>query len=74
MDVGYAQAFTNPIWFQVGDEPISNSQSAQYGVDWIDKLQQLADAWPGWRSEDEKSHVFGQFDQARQVYRANLNR
>ena len=74
MDVGYAQAFTNPIWFQVGDEPISNPQSAQYGLDWIDKLQQLADAWPGWRSEEEKSHVFGQFDQARQVYRANLNR
>ncbi len=73
MDVGYAQAFTNPIWFQVGDQAISNPQSAQYGIDWIDKLQQLADAWPGWRSEREKNHVFGQFDQARQIYRANLN-
>jgi hypothetical protein len=73
MDVGYAQAFTNPIWFQVGDEPIRNPQSVQYALDWIDKLQQLAEVWPGWRSEDERNHVFGQFEQARQVYRSKLN-
>lgn len=69
MDVDYAQALTNPIWFQVGDEPIRNPQSADYGVRWIDKLQELAEAWPGWRSEAEKAHVFGQFEQARQIYR-----
>jgi len=73
LDVGYAQAFTNPIWFQVGDEPIRNPQSVDYAIRWIDKLQELADAWPGWRSESEKAHVFGQFEQARQVYRSKLN-
>ncbi len=73
LDVGYAQAFTNPIWFQVGDEPIRNPQSVDYAIRWIDKLQELADAWPGWRSEPEKAHVFGQFEQARQVYRSKLN-
>ena len=73
LDVGYAQAFTNPIWFQVGDEPIRNPQSVDYAISWIDKLQELADAWPGWRSEPEKAHVFGQFEQARQVYRSKLN-
>ena len=73
MDVIYAQAFTNPIWFQVGDEPIRNPQSTDYALRWIDKLQQLADAWPGWRSETEKAHVFGQFEQARQVYRSKLD-
>ena len=73
MDVTYAQAFTNPIWFQVGDEPIRNPQSTDYALRWIDKLQELADAWPGWRSEAERAHVFGQFDQARQVYRSNLD-
>ncbi|MDG2089941.1 MAG: CehA/McbA family metallohydrolase [Gammaproteobacteria bacterium] len=73
MDVDYAQAFTNPIWFQVGDEPIQNPESTDYALRWIDKLQELADVWPGWRSETERAHVFGQFEQARQVYRSKLN-
>jgi len=73
LDVGYAQAFTNPIWFQVGDQPIRNPQSVDYAIRWIDKLQELADAWPGWRSETEKVHVFAQFEEARQVYRGKLN-
>jgi len=73
MDVGYVQAFTNPVWFQVGDAPIRNPQSVDYAIRWIDKLEELADAWPGWRSETEKEHVFGQFEAARQVYRSKLN-
>ena len=73
MDVGYVQAFTNPLWFQVGDEPIRNPAAVDYALAWIDKLQQLADAWPGWRSEAEREHVFGQFEQARDVYRSKLN-
>lgn len=73
LDANYAQAFTNPVWFQVGDEPIRNPQSVEYALQWIDKLQELADAWPGWRSEQERAHVFGQFDQAREVYRSRLN-
>ncbi|MEX0964859.1 MAG: CehA/McbA family metallohydrolase [Pseudohongiellaceae bacterium] len=73
LDVGYAQAFTNPIWFQVGEQPIRNPHSVDYAIRWIDKLQELADAWPGWRSESEKAHVFAQFEEARQVYRSKLN-
>jgi len=72
MDVNYTQAFTNPIWLQVGDQAISNPESASYALQWIDKLQGLAEAWPGWRSEEEKAHVYGQFDAAREVYRARL--
>lgn len=72
MDVDYTQAFTNPIWFQVGEQPISNPESASYALQWIDKLQNLAEAWPGWRSEAEKAHVYGQFDAARDVYRAKM--
>jgi len=70
-DVAYVQAFTNPVWFQVGDTPIENPQSAAYAIRWIDKLQQMADQWPGWRSEKERAHVFAQFEQARQVYRGD---
>jgi TolB protein len=73
MDVAYVQAFTNPVWFQVGEEPIRNPDSVRYAIEWIDKLEALADAWPGWRSEDERAHVFGQFEQAREVYRSKLN-
>jgi hypothetical protein len=73
MDVAYVQAFTNPIWFQVGEEPIRNPDSVRYAIEWIDKLEALADAWPGWRSENEREHVFGQFEQAREVYRSKLN-
>jgi hypothetical protein len=35
---------------------------------WIDKLRVMAEAWPGWRSQAEKEHVFSQFEEARQVY------
>ena len=73
MDVNYVQAFTNPIWFQVGNQPIRNSESTNYALQWIDKLQELAEAWPGWRSETEKKHVYNQFEEARQVYRSKLD-
>ena len=68
LDVRYAQAFTNPIWITVGDQPLRDAAAAEYGMRWIDRLRALADAWPGWRSERERAHVFAQFDEARQVY------
>jgi hypothetical protein len=46
--------------------------STEYCLKWIDKLQQLAEAWPGWRSQKEKAHVYAQFDEARAVYRKFL--
>ena len=73
MDVAYTQAFTNPVWFSVGGAPIRNPESVSYALQWIDKLQELAEQWPGWRSQQEKDHVYGQFDQARDVYRSKLD-
>jgi len=69
MDVAYVQAFTNPIWFKVGDQPVRDRAAAEYALRWIDMLQEMADAWPGWRAEKERAHVFAQFDEARDVYR-----
>jgi hypothetical protein len=69
LDADYAQAFTNPVWITVGGRPVRNREAADYGIRWIDELQKLADAWPGWRSQREKDHVFGQFEEARQIYR-----
>lgn len=69
LDMEYAQALTNPVWLQIGDEAIRDDASADYALAWIDRLEEMAKAWPGWRSEAEQQHVFEQFEQARQVYR-----
>ena len=69
MDVAYVQGFTNPVWLQVGDQPVRSRDAADYALRWIDTLQEMADAWPGWRAEKERAHVFAQFDEAREVYR-----
>ncbi|MCI0391137.1 MAG: CehA/McbA family metallohydrolase, partial [Acidobacteria bacterium] len=69
LDTGYAQAFTNPIWIEVGNQPVRNQTAAEYAIKWIDRLQQMAEDWPGWRSQRERDHVFAQFEEARQVYR-----
>ena len=36
---------------------------------WIDKLTQMALDHPGWRSQREKEHVLGQFQEARTIYK-----
>ena len=69
LDVAYVQGFTNPTWIRVGGQPIRDAVAANYGIRWIDKLEKLAGAWPGWRSNAEKTHVFAQFEEARQIYR-----
>ena len=47
-----------------------SAEAADYSIAWIDKLEQLAEQWTGWRSQTEKDHVYGQFEEAREVYRA----
>jgi hypothetical protein len=73
LDTGYPQGFTNPTWVTVGGRPVRDRASAEYSLKWIDKLQQMAEAWPGWRSQKEKDHVFGQFEEARKIYRTFLS-
>ena len=63
------QAFTNPVWLRVGGQPVRDAAAAAYALRWIDRLQELADAWPGWRAPRERAHVFAQFNEAREVYR-----
>ena len=68
LDTGFAQAFTNPVWVIVDDQPVRSRPAANYGIRWIDKLHQMAEEWPGWRSQQERDHVFSQFDEARKIY------
>ncbi len=69
LDTVFPQAFTNPVWVRVGEQPVRDAESARYSLRWIDKLESMALEWPGWRSEREKEHVLAQFEEARQVYR-----
>ena len=69
LDTSYPQAFTNPVWVTVASRPIRSAAAADYALRWIDKLEAMAQVWPGWRSEWEKEHVSAQFDEARGVYR-----
>jgi len=68
LDAEYPQALTNVVRVYAGDGKIRDRASAEYFIRWIDKLRASAEAWPGWRSEREKEHVFRQFDEARSVY------
>jgi dipeptidyl aminopeptidase/acylaminoacyl peptidase len=70
MDVPWVQAATNPVWIVLDGAPIRSAESANYALAWIDRLQEMAEEWPDWRSEAERNHVFGQFDEAREIYRA----
>jgi Tol biopolymer transport system component len=68
LDIRFPQAGTNAIRVYVGNEPIRNRASADYFIRWIHKLESMADQWPGWRTQKEKDHVYGQFEEARRVY------
>lgn len=63
-------AITNPIYITVRGLPVRDRSSAEYFVKWIDLLAEMAGQDPGWRSEQEKQHVLGQFKLARDVYLA----
>ncbi len=69
LDIAYAFALTNPVWVIADGVPVRSVAAAEYGIAWIDKLHALAEQWPGWRSQREKDHVYGQFEEAREVYR-----
>ncbi len=68
LDAGTPLAFSNPVWVFVGGAPIRSVRAAEYGIRWVDALREMAEEWPGWRSEAERAHVFAQFDEARAVY------
>ncbi len=68
LDIAYPQAATNVIRVYVGDDKIRNPESAEYFIQWIDKLKTMAEEWPWWRSQAERDHVFAQFEEARNVF------
>lgn len=68
LDGEYPQAATNAIRVYAGSQKIRSAESARYFVRWIDKLEKMANEWLWWRSDQERRHVLGQFEEARRVY------
>jgi len=68
IDDFYVFAETSPIYVYCGDRLIRSSEDANYFVKWIDAVSRMVAAAPGWRSEKEKAHVLGQFEEARRIY------
>jgi hypothetical protein len=59
---------TSPIYIHKGSQAIRSKDDAEYFIRWIDDITRQAQAHPGWRSDRERSHVLGQFQQARKVF------
>lgn len=68
VDPSFPQAGTAAIRVYVGGKKIRNRESAEYFIRWLDKLQGMAEKWPGWGSQLEKDRVFAQIREARQRY------
>jgi hypothetical protein len=68
IDDSYLVGETSPIYVYKGVQPIRSKADAEYFITWIDDITRQAQAHPGWRSDRERSHVLGQFQQARKVF------
>jgi hypothetical protein len=69
LDANYLLAGANAVRVYVGGGKIRSREDAEYFLKWIDKLTAMTDAWPWWRSAEEKKHVFEQYEEAREIYR-----
>jgi TolB protein len=68
----YAQAVTNAVRVYAGKQPIRNRASAEYYLQWLEKLRsQVADP-AHYRSERERSAVLARIDEAAAVYRKRM--
>jgi Tol biopolymer transport system component len=66
IDDSYIVGETSPVYVNAG-KPIRSRADAEYFLKWIDDITRQAREHAGWRSERERSHVLGQFEQARRI-------
>ena len=64
IDDSRLHAETGPVYVYCGEQPIRSAEDARYFIRWIDDIARQAREHPGWRSEREREHVLGQFNQA----------
>jgi len=68
IDDSYVVGETSPVYVYKGSQAIRSKADAEYFLKWIDDITRQAQEHPGWRSDREKRHVLGQFQQARRVF------
>ncbi|MEO7651919.1 MAG: hypothetical protein ABIZ80_15755, partial [Bryobacteraceae bacterium] len=68
IDDSYVVGETSPVYVYKGSQPIRSKEDATYFIAWIDDITKQAQAHPGWRSNRERRHVIGQFQQARKIF------
>ena len=73
VDDSYIVGETSPVYVYKGTQAIRSKEDAAYFIRWIDDITKQAQAHSGWRSERERSHVIGQFQQARKVFEQRGN-
>ncbi len=67
VDDSYIVGETSPVYVYKGSQPIRSKQDAEYFVRWIDDITRQANEHKGWRSDQERQHVLGQFSEARRI-------
>jgi hypothetical protein len=65
----YAQAVTNAVRVYVGEQKIRSRPSADYFLEWLDRLRTQISDLSLWRSEAERSRAYRDLDEAAEVYR-----
>jgi TolB protein len=64
----YPFASTSPVYITVGDALVRSHEDALFFVQWIDRVEQAAEAHQGWNSSAERDAVLALLGRARAVY------
>ena len=65
----FAQAVTNAVRVYVGNGKIRSRESAEYFLEWIDRLRTEITPMSHWRSEKERARAYRDLDEAARIYR-----
>jgi hypothetical protein len=66
---GRLQAHSSPIYVEVAGQPLHSKADAEYFLGWIDRLEAQLKKRDRVPSAEQKKHVEGQLNSAREVYR-----
>lgn len=64
----FPYATTNPVYVEVGGQPLRSAEDAEYFLHWIARVRDSADNHPGYNSEEEKQAVLSSIDEAAAVF------
>jgi Tol biopolymer transport system component len=64
----YTYATTSPVYITIGGKRAYSREDADYFKAWIDRTIEITDAYPDWKSPEEKEGVMKKLREARAVY------